>query len=201
MIREQTVCFGKDPVLEGRYGDAGIVKGAVISHPHSLMGGDLDNMVVRTIAESLRISKIATLRFNFRGVGRSEGRFDDGNGEIEDVIAAVSFLREKDIPDIMLAGYSFGGWVNSKALSKLDLRNAILVSPPLELFDFDFPSLKGKIGLIVAGDSDPYCPVEKITRAADYLCCPLTLIPDTDHFFFGKEEHLDAAIRTHFNNP
>ena len=199
MIKEQHVFFGKDPILEGRYADAGTVTGAVISHPHSLMGGDMDNMVVRTIAESLQACKIATLRFNFRGVGQSDGRFDDGNGETDDVVAAVLFLAEKNIQDIILAGYSFGAWVNSMALPKLNLRNAVFVSPPLELFEFDFPSLRGKVGLIVSADGDQYCPAEKITKAADYLSCPLTIIPDTDHFFFAKEESLAASISGYFN--
>jgi alpha/beta superfamily hydrolase len=199
MSREQHVFFGKDPILEGRYADARTAKGAVISHPHSLMGGDMDNMVVRTIAESLQFCNIATLRFNFRGVGQSEGRFDDGNGETEDVVAAVSFLAEKNISDIILAGYSFGAWVNSMALPKLNLRNSILVSPPLELFEFDFPTLRGKVGLIVSADGDQYCPVEKITKAAEYLCCPLTIIPDTDHFFFAKEKALAISISRYLN--
>ena len=197
--KEQSVVFGKDPILEGRYADAGTARGAVISHPHPLMGGDMDDMVVRTIAESLQAGKITTLRFNFRGVGESDGRFDDGKGETEDVVAAVSFLQEKNAQDIILAGYSFGAWVNGMALSKLNLRNAILVSPPLELFAFDFPILLGKVGLIVSADGDPYCPAEKITRAADYLSCPLTIIPDTDHFFFGKEEALAASISSYLN--
>jgi uncharacterized protein len=199
LLKEQPVFFGKDFILEGRYADAGTVTGAVISHPHPLMGGDMDNMVVRTIAESLQTCNLATLRFNFRGVGQSKGLFDDGIGETEDVVTAVSFLEEKNIQDIILAGYSFGAWVNSMALPKLNLRNAVLVSPPLELFEFDFPVLRGKVGLIVSADGDQYCPVEKITKAADYLSCPLRIISDTDHFFFGKEKALAASISGFFN--
>lgn len=193
-LKEQTVFFGKDPILEGRYADAGADRGAVISHPHPLMGGDMDNTVVRCIAESLQAFKIATLRFNFRGVGASDGCFDNGNGETQDVIAAASFLKEKTIQDIVLAGYSFGAWVSSRALPKLNLRKTILIAPPLELFPFDFSILRGKIGLLVSAEGDPYCPVKKITKAADDLSCPLIIIPDTDHFFVGKEEALAASI-------
>jgi alpha/beta superfamily hydrolase len=200
-IKEQTVFFGKNPKLEGRYADAGTQRGAVICHPHPLMGGDMNNSAVRIIAESLQISKIATLRFNFRGVGKSEGLFDEGKGETEDIAAAASFLKEKTIQDILLVGYSFGAWVSSRALPKLNLRKTVLIAPPLELFPFDFSILRGKVGLMVSADGDPYCPVKKITKAADDLTCPLIIIPDTDHFFFGKENALAASISSYVNKP
>jgi uncharacterized protein len=198
-IREQKIFFGKNPKLEGRYADTGTQKGAVICHPHSLMGGDMNNPVIRTIAQSLYIAEFATLRFNFRGVGESEGHFDEGNGETEDLVAAFSFLKEKTIRDIILAGYSFGAWVSSRALPKLKPRQTILIAPPLELFPFDFSILKGRIGLIVSADRDPYCPVKNITKVADHVCSRLTIIPDADHFFLGKENALAESLRSYFN--
>jgi len=191
---EESVFIGTDPVLEGRYAGTDLSRGAVISHPHSLMGGDMDNPVVLAIAKGLQLCDIATLRFNFRGVGNSGGRFDNGAGEGEDILTAVSFLREKNKPEILIAGYSFGAWVNSTVLAKLEMRNAILVSPPLEIFEFDLSELRDKVGLIVSADQDPYCPVDKITKAAVYLHCPLEIIAGTDHFFSGKEEAIIASV-------
>ena len=105
-VREPPVSKGFMTAVQG-------TMGAVISHPHPLMGGDMRNPVVEILAESLFAGGLSTLRFNFRGVGMSEGVFDEGRGEQEDVLAAVTYLERQGIREIVLAGYSFGAWVNA----------------------------------------------------------------------------------------
>jgi alpha/beta superfamily hydrolase len=100
-------------------------------HPHSLMGGDMWNPVVETVARALFSAGICTLRFNFRGVGGSSGCFDEGRGEQEDLLAALAFLEERGLREIMPAGYSFGAWVSAGVLGRRSLAPAIFVAPPI----------------------------------------------------------------------
>ena len=194
-MEEKKVFFGQGNIrLEGLYANAGGAMGAVVSHPHPLMGGDMGNSIVETLAETLFAGGISTLRFNFRGVGKSTGSFDDGRGEQDDVLAAVSFMEEQGIREILLAGYSFGAWVNAGILNRRNLLPALFVSPPINLFYFDFQTLRGKAGLIVCGDHDPYCPTERIKGVAAELACRLDIIPDADHFFQSRENDLAECI-------
>lgn len=194
-MKEKKVFFGQGNIrFEGLYANSGGAAGAVISHPHPLMGGDMDNSVVETLTETLFAGGISTLRFNFRGVGRSTGTFDDGRGEQDDVLAAVSFMEEQGIQEVLPAGYSFGAWVNAGILNQRNLLPAVLVSPPINLFSFDFQGLQGKVGLIVCGDRDPYCPTEMIKAVAANLSCRLDIIPGADHFFQFREKDLAACI-------
>jgi alpha/beta superfamily hydrolase len=195
VMKEEKVLFGRDNIrLEGLFADAGGTAGAVISHPHSLMGGDMGNSVVETLAETLFAAGFSTLRFNFRGVGGSTGAFDDGRGEQDDVLEAVSFLEERGFRAILPAGYSFGAWVNAGTLRRRDLLPAIFVSPPIDLFGFDVQALRGRVGLIVCGDRDPYCPAVKIKSVAAELACRLDIIPSADHFFWSQEKELAASV-------
>lgn len=142
-MKEVDVFFGLGSNrIEGLHADAGGVMGAVISHPHPLMGGDMGNPVVEILAETLFSGGLSTLRFNFRGVGRSTGAYDGGPGEADDVLAAVSFLREKGAREVLLAGYSFGAWVNAGVLTRGSFLPALLVAPPLTLLKFDFQAIR-----------------------------------------------------------
>jgi alpha/beta superfamily hydrolase len=194
-MNEQTLFFGKENIrLEGRYSPSGGTLGAVISHPHPLMGGDMGNPVVEILSGALNACGISTLRFNFRGVGRSAGRYDEGRGEQDDLLAAVSFLEGQGVREILLAGYSFGAWVTAGVLNRRHLLPAILVSPPIDLLPFAFPALRGKVGLIVCGDRDQFCPSERISVVADAVACRLDLIPGADHFFLSREPDLAACL-------
>ena len=180
--------------LEGLFAHCSGSVGAVISHPHPLMGGDMGNSIVEILAETLFAAGISTLRFNFRGGGQSTGSFDDGRGEQDDLLAAVAFMKEQGVRDILPAGYSFGAWVTAGILNRKKLLPALLVSPPVALFGFDFPAYQGRVALIVCGDHDPYSPAEQIKSVAAELACRLDIIPDTDHFFQSQEETLAASI-------
>jgi alpha/beta superfamily hydrolase len=195
-MEEEKVFFGPEDVrLEGLYANSGGAVGAVISHPHPLRGGDMSNPIVDIMAEALFAVGISTLRFNFRGVGKSSGTHDAGRGEQDDVLAAISFMEEQGRREIMLAGYSFGAWVSAGILNRRNLLPAVFVSPPVSLLGFDFTTLRGKVGIIICGDRDKYCPTDRIKIVAAELACRLDIIPDADHFFQSRENDFAACIK------
>jgi len=195
-MTEEKIIFPAGPLmLEGFYAPAGSGFGVVVTHPHPLMGGSLENNVVETLVTTLSRQGYATLRFNFRGVGHSEGRYDEGRGEQEDVRAAAGFLQQKGAREILLAGYSFGAWVNVQVLRRGPFPGGgVLVSPPIDLMDFDFSGLAGRIHLIIAGDRDPYCNATRLLEAAGRIGAPVKLLPGGDHFYFGREQEISAAL-------
>ena len=154
----------------------------------------MGNPIVEILTETLFAGGVSTLRFNFRGVGKSTGTFDNGRGEQDDVLEAVSFMEGQGVREILPAGYSFGAWVNTGILNRRTLLPALLVSPPIAIFRFDFHALRDKVGLIVCGDQDPYCPAGKIQDIAGELACRLDIILDADHFFQSGEDDLAASI-------
>ena len=189
-MNEERVFFKSGELtIEGLYAPGEGSKGVVVTHPHSQMGGNMMNNVVDAIVSAFYDHGYATLRFNFRGVGRSEGSFDDGVGEQNDVKGAIAFLKEKGLNDIVLAGYSFGSWVNSRALAGLDgLSDVIMVSPPIDFVKFDFSPLKGKCGLFICGDRDQFCLIRPLEEIVSELGCRLEIVQGADHFYFGKEQ-------------
>jgi alpha/beta superfamily hydrolase len=196
MMKEEKIVFPSGSLhLEGYYAPAGSGRGVVVTHPHPLMGGSLENNVVETLVKTFFHQGYATLRFNFRGVGRSEGRYDEGLGEQQDVLTAAGVLQQKGVREIFLTGYSFGAWVNVQVLRRRpSLSGGVLVSPPIDLMDFDFSDLAGKIRLILAGDRDPYCNITRLLEMADRIQAPVKLIEGADHFYFGREEELSAGL-------
>jgi uncharacterized protein len=113
-MTERRIQFQAGPyLLEGLFSRGRTGKGAVITHPHPLYGGDMANYVVEAAVRVLQNSGLATLRFNFRGVGASHGRYENGLGEREDVRAALAWLRDQGVSRTHLYGYSFGAWVNA----------------------------------------------------------------------------------------
>ncbi len=191
-MNEEKVWFKSGSLsLEGFYQSGAGTGGALITHPHSQMGGSMHNNVVEAMVAAFQGRGYATLRFNFRGVGRSEGRFDNGIGEQEDVRGARSFLEEKGIGDIILSGYSFGAWVNSRVLSGgAVFADCIMVSPPIEYVPFDLATLSGKCGLIICGDRDQFCPLDVLRNEAPRAGGLLSVVDGADHFYFGREQDI-----------
>jgi uncharacterized protein len=170
--------------------------GLVICHPHPLYGGDMENTVVRALAEAFAAAGFAVLRFNFRGVGRSTGQYGEGIGEQADAKAALAWLAAQpgvDTDRLYLAGYSFGARV-TLAVASADprVRGFIVVAPPV--LRGDWPSLASNHGakVFLCGDRDPYAPPEVLTRLVESLPEPkrLVVLPDADHFFVGRERTL-----------
>ena len=183
--------------IEGRLEKSTLQKGVVITHPHPLYGGDMHNNVVAAIARVYHQKRYATLRFNFRGVGNSQGNHANGIGEQEDVRAAVSFLAGLGVGQIDLIGYSFGAWVN--ALSIIDepqLANMIMISPPVAFIDFGSISDLDRLRLIVTGSRDDIAPPDLIKESyakwnAD---AQFEIIRGADHFYAGYLYQLEAFL-------
>jgi len=174
-------------------------RAAVLTHPHPLYGGDMDNHVVTGLTRSLAACGYTTLRFNFRGVGASRGTHDHGKGEQQDVLAAVHYLKDLGKTHILLAGYSFGAWVNARAAASRAALPMIMVAPPVAAMDFDgVGSLPGLL-LVVTGAQDPYAPpgvIEELMGRWNPQA-RLVVIDGTDHFFARGTRHLEEAVMDH----
>jgi alpha/beta superfamily hydrolase len=173
----------------------------VACHPHPLYGGEMRNPVVEAAVKAAHEEGFSTLRFNFRGVGESEGDYDEGRGEREDVVAAVDFLWERQRGSespLVLMGYSFGAWVGAPvALEDGRIQGLIAVAPPLAMYDFGFLQACPKKKLIIVGDQDPYCPLEKLRAWFDGLEEPkvLRLLKGADHFLLSQGREIIPAVR------
>jgi alpha/beta superfamily hydrolase len=156
---------------------------AVVAHPHPLYGGTLDNKVVQTLAKAFRSLEFAAVRFNFRGVGDSAGGFDEGRGELDDLLAVADYVRGRMRPErLMLAGFSFGASVAAAAASKLNPDALVLVAPPIARFPI------GTVPpgtLIVHGEEDDVAPLADTLQWARPQQLPVTVFPGTGHFFHG----------------
>ena len=164
---------------------------AVILHPHPHYGGDMHNHVVTGLGEALAEAGAATLRFNFRGVGRSAGVYDGGAGEASDAVAAIDFLRAR-APDarVVLAGYSFGAMVAAAAATMRPLDGLLLVSPPLAFAALP-PLPDGVPVLAIAGDRDPLAPLAAIL-AIKGAGVQTAIVEGADHGWWPGLESLTA---------
>ena len=191
IMREDKVYWNNGSLkIEGLLEKHSEENGVVICHPHPLMGGSMHNNVVEAIRDAFALQNYTTLRFNFRGTGNSTGNYDEGRGEQVDIISAHKYLKKNGTKRIFLAGYSFGVWVGSKVLEQSNqlFVASILISPPVNLFDFNWENLKNKIDLLVSGDLDQYCDAEVLRKQAKIINSPIEIISGTDHFYFGKEK-------------
>jgi alpha/beta superfamily hydrolase len=184
-------------LLEGLLHRGSGEEGIVIAHPHPLYGGNMYNTVVESMAEIYQSKGYTTLRFNFRGVGNSQGLYAQGVGERNDTKAAVDYLKELGIITPDLGGYSFGAWVNALvAQQDQTIRSTIMVSPPVAVIDFSsigsIPSLK----LVVSGSRDEFAPGDQIKEMLPGLngSAHLEIIPGADHFYGRHLEALKSII-------
>ncbi len=192
--------------LEGRINPLSKTCGVVITHPHPLYGGELSNPVVESIALTYARKGITTLRFNFRGVGQSEGAFDNGNGERQDVLAAINLLRASGMTEIHLAGYSFGAWVNARTGPlPPEVSTLIMVAPPVAFIDYKDVPPQPLLKAVFTGSDDELAPAGLIRRylAAWNPGARLEIIDDADHFFYGRFRQLEEAMAAHisFRSP
>jgi alpha/beta superfamily hydrolase len=197
-MAEEEIFFDSEGLkIEGLMENLEGEKAVVVTHPHPLYGGEMHNNVVEAIAQAYREQGYSTLRFNFRGVGRSEGAYDDGKGEQEDVRAALKFLSSLGKRRFDLAGYSFGAWVNALGREKIaQVRRMVMVSPPVNFVSFDFLKYEPKIKLVIVGSRDEiagYKTIEKLMHEWNPKAT-LRIIEGADHFYWGYSEALKAII-------
>jgi alpha/beta superfamily hydrolase len=207
-MREEKVVIPSAAIqLEGLFGHqkAFHFKGGVIlCHPHPQNGGNMYNPVITAAVEAASEEGFSTLRFNFRGVGESEGSYGEGIGEREDVMAVIDYLSlklEVSYPPLVLLGYSFGAWTGlSVATEDGRIKGLVAIAPPLELYDFRFLEKCKNRKLIIVGSEDLYCPTPVLEAWFQHLIEPksLTLIKGADHFFFSHTHLLIQPLREFF---
>ena len=201
-IQEKQVTFRSgDLTLEGllarRDSEA---PAAVVCHPHPMYGGSMFNNVVDAILAAMWQLGYSTLRFNFRGVGASEGEHDGGRGERDDAAAAMAFLLSE--PGVVnngavMAGYSFGAMVAVGAgYEDANVSRIVAVAPPLSMAEARVPAGASKPLLLVSGDHDSYSPVAGLTTLREKIgkSAQLEIIEGADHFFGGSEAELSRVI-------
>lgn len=196
-MEEQKTLRSGPYALEGLVDEQPGHRGVVVTHPHPLYGGGMYNNVVQAVVEAYAQAGFTTVRFNFRGVGGSQGAYDQGIGEQEDVRGVVTHLREAGKTEIHLAGYSFGAWVNAHALPGLpEIHTAVLVSPPVDFMDFDIPSADSRIRLVITGERDDMAGAEHVRRRTrDWNPdAAFRVIPGADHFYGGREKDLQSLV-------
>jgi hypothetical protein len=189
--------FSENYEIEGIFNKKDEKKGVVVTHPHPLYGGDMYNLVVETIVHVYNIKGYSTLKFNFRGVGRSQGKYDNGDGEQKDVLAALSFLGDTGMEQIDLAGYSFGAWVNAHAVQEdVSVKNMVMVSPPVGFMDFQSIGPMDCLKLVVIGSRDDIAPWDAVKKMRSVWNpnARFEVIDGADHFYGGFLDQLEAIL-------
>lgn len=184
--------------LEGYWQAGALGKGVVITHPHPLYGGTMNNPVVETVQRAFQQRGYASLRFNFRGVGSSQGNHDNGIGEQDDVRAAIAYVENRNVRSVDLAGYSFGAWVNSgvAADGRTSIRSMVMISPPVGFIEFENISALTSLKLVVTGSKDDIAPAEQIRDLlpAWNPDAQFEIIDGCDHFYSGHLEELESIL-------
>ncbi len=184
---------GPAGTLEGVLAASGFTShGAVLCHPHPLYGGSMDDAVLGSVEDGLAAHALTCLRFNFRGVGASEGTHDEGYGEVEDILAAVEYLRSEGIDEILLGGYSFGAAMALKAAA-IELPQAlVLVAPPLSLAtDVAFEAITCPVQ-VVLGEHDTLVDAAAVSEVLPHA--RVHIVAGADHYFYGAGEEIAEVV-------
>ena len=179
---------------------------ALLLHPHPQHGGTMNNKVVYTLYHAFVHRGFSALRFNFRGVGRSQGYFDRGEGELADAAAALDWLQayNPNASACWIGGFSFGAWIGMQLLMRRpEIAAFVAVAPPAGLFDFSFLAPCPASGLIIQGDQDQIVPLEAMQKLVTKLSqqrdikIDYRVIPGADHFFQNSLEELGSAVESY----
>ncbi|MCB9988404.1 MAG: alpha/beta hydrolase [Rhodospirillales bacterium] len=190
--------------LEGRYKHSHIPNAplAIVLHPDPEHGGTMNNKINYHMFQAFVERGFSTLRFNFRGVGRSQGEFDKGEGELSDAASALDWMQElnKNAPYVWVAGFGFGSWIGMQLLMRRpEIAGWIAVSPPAHAEDFSFLAPCPTSGLILHGSDDRHVPEEHVAKMAERLHAQkgievdYRVIEGASHFYNG-EGHLETLI-------
>ncbi len=194
---------GPDGRLEGRYHpqkekDSPI---ALILHPHPQFGGTMNNRVVYELHYAFHRQGFSVMRFNFRGVGRSQGEFDQGIGELSDAASALDYLQamKPESKICFIAGFSFGAWIGMQLLMRRpEASGFVSVAPPANMYDFNFLAPCPSSGLIINGDADRVAPMDDVEKLVEKLKTQKgieithDILPGASHFF---DNHMDPLIQ------
>lgn len=201
----EVIFAGPSGRLEGRFQPAKQKNGpiAIILHPHPRFGGTMNNQVAYQLFYMFTKRGFAVLRFNFRGVGRSQGEFDHGSGELSDAAAALDWVQSihPDARSCWIAGFSFGAWIGMQLLMRRpEIEGFISIAPPANLHDFSFLAPCPSSGLIIHGEEDKVVPPKDVQVLVDKLktqkgiTIDQQIIPGANHFFeTGFDELMEAC--------
>ncbi len=201
---------GPEGRLEGRYQhnrdqNAPI---ALMLHPHPQHGGTMNNKVVYTLYHAFARRGFSVLRFNFRGVGRSQGIYDRGEGELSDAASALDWLQSynENASACWIAGFSFGAWIGMQLLMRRpEISGFVSLSPPANLYDFSFLAPCPSSGLVIQGDKDEVVPEPAVAKLVTKLAHQRNLeidyriIPGADHFYQANMEDLNRHLDDYLN--
>src|SRR5262247_770946 len=204
---------GPEGRIEGRYqhGKQSNAPIALMLHPNPQHGGTMNNKVVYALYQAFQRRGFSVLRFNFRGVGRSQGRFDRGEGELSDAASALDWLQayNPNASACWIAGFSFGAWIGMQLLMRRpEISGFISVSPPANMYDFSFLAPCPSSGLVLQGDRDDIVPHEAVAKLVQKLSnqrdikIDFKLLKGATHFFNehleglreGVDEYLDRVL-------
>lgn len=167
---------------------------ALVTHPHPLQGGTLDNKVAFTLAKTFAELGYAAVRFNFRGVGQSAGTFDEGIGETEDALTVLARMRERfggGLP-VALAGFSFGTYVQTRVAQTIQPEGMVLVGPAVRRFAL---TPVPETTIVIHGEADDVVPLADVFAWARPQELPIVVFPGCGHFFHGRIVQLAAVVR------
>ena len=174
--------------------DSAPVGVAVLCHPHPVHGGTMDNKVIQTLARAFVQLGYRAVRFNFRGVGASQGQWDEGRGEVDDAMAVTGAFRDASLP-LVLGGFSFGGYVASQAAARLAASGSparlVLVGPATSTFDM--PAVAPDT-LVIHGEADDVVPLQATLDWARPQQLPVVVLPGVGHYFHGQLTRLRDLV-------
>ena len=201
----EVIFNGPDGRLEGRYHQSKRPNAplALLLHPHPQYGGTMNNKVVFNLYQNFARRGFSSLRFNFRGVGRSQGQFDNGQGELSDAASALDWMqsRNPNTNTCWIAGFSFGAWVAMQLMMRRpEISGFISIAPPASQHDFSFLAPCPASGMIIHGDKDEVVPQSSVDKLAQKLQkqknikIDYRIIEGSDHFFLDHLEPLNEHI-------
>lgn len=201
----EVIFNGPDGRLEGRYHQSKRPNAplALLLHPHPQYGGTMNNKVVFNLYQNFARRGFSALRFNFRGVGRSQGQFDNGQGELSDAASALDWMqsRNPNTNTCWIAGFSFGAWVAMQLMMRRpEISGFISIAPPASQHDFSFLAPCPASGMIIHGDKDEVVPQSSVDKLAQKLQkqknikIDYRIIEGSDHFFMNHLEPLNEHI-------
>ncbi len=196
--------------IEGRYSHSKTPNAplALILHPHPEQGGTMNNKITYSLFQTFTARGFSVLRFNFRGVGRSQGVFDRGEGELSDAASALDWMQEinKNAPYVWVAGFSFGAWIGMQLLMRRpEIQGFISIAPPANIYDFSFLAPCPSSGLILQGGRDDIVPASSVEKLVQKLRTQRGIEIDyrvfeqSNHFFHNHDEHMCSAVHDHLN--
>ncbi len=191
--------------IEGRFHPAKTRNApiAIILHPHPQFGGTMHHQIIYQLYYAFAARNFAVMRFNFRGVGRSQGSFDHGTGELSDAASALDWAQSinPEARSCWIAGFSFGAWIGMQLLMRRpEIEGFISIAPPANLYDFTFLAPCPSSGLIIHGDKDAVVPQKDVNALVDKLKTQKGIVidhqvlPGANHFFDGKVEPLITNV-------